>query len=131
VSVDSGPATCLMDVAQAELGITPRAKAILPLYLYSRTVDMDPPPQLAAPRGTKAMEDVCQAHGAECEGCRAGCIAEAATFILSWSNNLGVFGEDRFITRSKDELARRMQAIRDHSIGRRNFHDLNGFNGRL
>ncbi|HEY8647761.1 MAG TPA: aminotransferase class I/II-fold pyridoxal phosphate-dependent enzyme, partial [Candidatus Limnocylindria bacterium] len=64
ILVDVDEKTFNMDIAAAAQAITPRTKAIMPVHLYGRTIDMKPLLALARDRGLQIIEDACQAHGA-------------------------------------------------------------------
>src|SRR5439155_1309819 len=64
ILVDVDPKTFNMDFAAAAQAITPRTKAIMPVHLYGRTVDMKPLLALGKEKGLQIIEDACQAHGA-------------------------------------------------------------------
>jgi dTDP-4-amino-4,6-dideoxygalactose transaminase len=131
VFVDVHPDTYLMDVAQVRSRITPRTKAILPVHLYGQMVDMVALRAIADERDLWIIEDACQAHGAECEGRRAGSLGDAAAFSFYYSKNLGAYGEGGCVTTNDGELARRVRMLRDHGAERRYYHELVGWNSRL
>ena len=131
VFVDIDSDTYLMDVSQIEAKITSRTKAILPVHLYGQTVDMDPLLEIARRHGVKVIEDVCQAHGAEYKGRKAGSLGDAAAFSFYFSKNLGAYGEGGFVSTNDDDLAIKIRKIRDHGSGVRYYHDLLGLNSRL
>lgn len=72
VLVEVSPETYLMEPSSVEAAITPRTRAIIPVHLYTQTVDMDPIMEIAARYGLFVLEDACQAHGARYHGRRAG-----------------------------------------------------------
>jgi dTDP-4-amino-4,6-dideoxygalactose transaminase len=131
VFVDVHPDTYLMDVAQVRSRITPWTKAILPVHLYGQMVDMVALRAIADERDLWIIEDACQAHGAECEGRRAGSLGDAAAFSFYYSKNLGAYGEGGCVTTNDGELARRVRMLRDHGAERRYYHELVGWNSRL
>lgn len=131
VFVDVHPDTYLMDVAQVRSRITPRTKAILPVHLYGQMVDMVALRAIADECDLWIIEDACQAHGAECEGRRAGSLGDAAAFSFYYSKNLGAYGEGGCVTTNDGELARRVRMLRDHGAERRYYHELVGWNSRL
>src|SRR5207249_4987098 len=62
ILVDVDPKTFNMDPDAVARAITPRTKAIMPVHLYGRTVDMKPLLALAKEHGLQIIEDACQAH---------------------------------------------------------------------
>ena len=63
VLVDVDERTFNMDPDAVARAITPRTKAIMPVHLYGRTVEMKPLLALAKEHGLQIIEDACQAHG--------------------------------------------------------------------
>lgn len=94
-------------------------------------VDMVALRAIADERDLWIIEDACQAHGAECEGRRAGSLGDAAAFSFYYSKNLGAYGEGGCVTTNDGELARRVRMLRDHGAERRYYHELVGWNSRL
>jgi dTDP-4-amino-4,6-dideoxygalactose transaminase len=62
--VDIQPGTFNIDPALIEAAITPRTKAIMPVYLYGLMADMDPIIDIARRHNLAVIEDAAQAHGA-------------------------------------------------------------------
>jgi dTDP-4-amino-4,6-dideoxygalactose transaminase len=87
--------------------------------------------------GQMAVEDACQAHGAEYFSRRertwkrAGSIGKAAAFSFYPGKNLGACGEGGAVTTNDDEVAKTIRMLRDHGQAKKYFHDMEGYNGRL
>src|SRR5207302_314437 len=64
ILVEIDEETMLMDTSAVAAAITPRTKAIIPVHLYGRTVDLRPLRQIAQDRNITIIEDAAQAHGA-------------------------------------------------------------------
>ena len=64
ILVEVDERTMNMDAGAVAAAITPRTKAIIPVHLYGRTVDMKPLRQIAQDRNIAIIEDAAQAHGA-------------------------------------------------------------------
>ncbi len=64
ILVEVDERTMNIDAAAVAAAITPRTKAIIPVHLYGRTVDMKPLRQIAQDRNITIIEDAAQAHGA-------------------------------------------------------------------
>ncbi len=88
VFVDSVSATGLMDLEAAEQAITPRTRAIMPVHLAGRPVDLD---RLAALRdryGVAVIEDAAHAIGAEWHGRRIGSHGNLVAFSFYVTKNI-------------------------------------------
>jgi len=132
ILVDVDEKTFNMDIAAAAQAITPRTKAIMPVHLYGRTIDMKPLLALAKDRGLQVIEDACQAHGAMLDtGGRAGNAGNASAFSFYCSKNLGAYGEAGSITTNDDALAAELRSLREHGQSTRYYHPVVGYNARL
>ena len=132
ILVDVDEKTFNMDIAAAAQAITPRTKAIMPVHLYGRTIDMKPLLALAKDRGLQVIEDACQAHGAMLDtGGKAGNAGNASAFSFYCSKNLGAYGEAGSITTNDDALAAELRSLREHGQSMRYYHPVVGYNARL
>jgi dTDP-4-amino-4,6-dideoxygalactose transaminase len=132
ILVDIDEKTFNMDFAAAAQAITPRTKAIMPVHLYGRTVDMRPLLALAKEKGLQVIEDACQAHGAMLDtGAKAGASGRVSAFSFYCSKNLGAYGEAGSITTNDDALATELRSLREHGQSTRYYHPVIGYNARL
>ena len=72
-----------LDPADVERKITPRTKAIMPVYMNGWPCDMDAIMAIAAKHGLKVVEDACQADGGSYKGKRLGSIGHTAGFSFN------------------------------------------------
>ncbi len=132
ILVDIDEKTMLIDPAAVAAAITPRTKAIIPVHLYGRTVDLKPIRQLAQDRNITIIEDAAQAHGALLDdGKKAGTGGRVNCFSFYCSKNLGAYGEAGSITTNDDRLAEELRALREHGQSTRYYHPVIGYNARL
>ena len=132
ILVDVDERSMLMDIGSVASRITPRTKAIIPVHLYGRTVDLKPLRQLAQDRGITIIEDAAQAHGALLDdGKKAGTAGRANCFSFYCSKNLGAYGEAGSITTNDEKLADDLRALREHGQSTRYYHPIVGYNARL
>ena len=132
ILVDVDEKSMLMDAGAVAAAITPRTKAIIPVHLYGRTVDMKPLRQLAQDRNIAIIEDAAQAHGALLDdGKKAGSASRAAAYSFYCSKNLGAYGEAGSIVTNDDKLAEDLRALREHGQSTRYYHPVVGYNARL
>jgi dTDP-4-amino-4,6-dideoxygalactose transaminase len=132
ILVDVEERSMLMDIGSVASRITPRTKAIIPVHLYGRTVDLKPLRQLAQDHGITIIEDAAQAHGALLDdGKKAGTGGRVNCFSFYCSKNLGAYGEAGSITTNDDKLAEDLRALREHGQSTRYYHPIVGYNARL
>jgi len=132
ILVDVEERSMLMDISSVASRITQRTKAIIPVHLYGRTVDLKPLRQLAQDRGITIIEDAAQSHGALLDdGKKAGTGGRVNCFSFYCSKNLGAYGEAGSITTNDDKLADDLRALREHGQSTRYYHPIVGYNARL
>ena len=118
-----------IDASDADERITAATKAIMPVYLYGQTADMDAIARLAERRGLAVVEDACQAHGATFAGAPAGSFG-TATFSLYATKNITT-GEGGMVTTNDDSVAERLRLLRSHGMAERYVHTTFGLNLRM
>jgi dTDP-4-amino-4,6-dideoxygalactose transaminase len=131
VFVDIDPSTYNMDVAQIEVSITTRTKAILPVHLFGQPADMDPILDIAKAHHLYVIEDACQAHGAEYKGKRAGTLGDVGCFSFYPAKNLGAYGDGGLVLTRNQQLADRVRLLHNYGQTRKYMHQIRGFNSRL
>jgi len=129
VFVDIDPVTFNIDAEQIEQAITPRTKAIMPIHLFGLTADMGRIMAIAEEHDLAVIEDACQAHGAEYRNQRAGSFGTGC-FSFYPTKNMTT-GEGGMITTDDDAVAHQCQAIRQHGMRRRYYHEELGYNFRM
>jgi dTDP-4-amino-4,6-dideoxygalactose transaminase len=120
-----------LDPADVRRRITTRTRAIMPVHLYGRCVDMAPLAEIAAAAGLAIVEDAAQAVGAEYRGRRAGALGLVAGFSFFPTKNLGAYGDGGIVTTSDDAVAERLRMLRAHGSRHRYFHESTGWCSRL
>ena len=88
VFVDVDPATRNIDLSRVEAAITPRTRAILPVYLAGLPVDLDRLYAIAARHRLRVVEDACQAFGSTWKGTRVGARGDLIAFSFHANKNL-------------------------------------------
>ena len=122
----------LMDLATCDALVTPHTKAIIPVHLYGKMVDMDQVMTWAGARGLRVIEDAAQSHGATRAGRKTGSIGDLGCFSFYPTKNLGALGEGGAIATQDDELAHRIRGIRLHGILKDKYrHDIFGTNLKM
>jgi len=86
--VDVDPATRNIDLARVEAAITPRTRAILPVYLAGLPVDLDRLYAIAARHKLRVVEDAAQAFGSSWKGTRVGARGDLIAFSFHANKNL-------------------------------------------
>jgi dTDP-4-amino-4,6-dideoxygalactose transaminase len=121
-----------MDVGQLEVAITPRTKAIIPVYLNGRLCDMERLMVIASKHNLIVIEDAAQALGAGFDGQKAGSFGLTGCFSFYPAKVLGAAGDGGIVTTNEAEIAERIRLLRDHGQNRTTGDILCfGFNSRL
>jgi dTDP-4-amino-4,6-dideoxygalactose transaminase len=131
VFVDVQEEDGLIDVAAVAAAITPRTRAILPVHLYGRMVDIEALMALARTRQLRVVEDAAQAHGAELAGRGAGSFGDLGCFSFYPTKNLGALGDGGAVVTDDAELVSRLRLLRNYGETRKYEHVLAGRNSRL
>jgi len=88
VFADIDPITRNIDLDQVEAAITPRTRAIIPVYLSGLPVDMDRLYAIAAKHKLRVVEDAAQAFGSLWKGQRIGSFGDFVSFSFQANKNL-------------------------------------------
>ncbi|KGS40532.1 beta-eliminating lyase family protein [Burkholderia pseudomallei MSHR5492] len=88
VFVDIDPVTRNLDLGLVEKAITPRTKAIIPVYLAGLPVDMDRLYAIARAHELRVIEDAAQALGSTWRGQRIGAIGDIVSFSFHPNKNI-------------------------------------------
>ena len=132
VFVDIDPDTFNMDPAAVVARMTERTRAIMPVHLFGRSMDLDPILELAGQAGVAVVEDAAQSFGAaDARGRAAGTVGAAGCFSFYPSKNLGAFGDGGMVVTGDEELAARIRMLRVHGEAPKYHHQLVGGNFRL
>ncbi len=103
---------CLRNESIEEV-VTRKTKAIIPTDLFGLPSDLKAATDLARSKGMMVIEDAAQAHGAQYDGKRVGCVADMTVFSFYAAKNLTT-GEGGMITTNDDEHAQALRMIRSH-----------------
>lgn len=109
--IDSG--TYCINTQKIRAAITRKTKAIIPVHMYGKVVDMDEIMAIAEEYGLKIIEDACQAPGCVYKKRRVGSIGHAGVFSFVETKNI-VIGEGGMVTTDDDDVAQRCRLIRNH-----------------
>lgn len=110
---------------------SPRTRAVVPVHLCGRPVDLDAVRSWAAARDVVLVEDACQAHGATWRGGRVGSFGAAAAFSFYPTKNLGALGDGGAIVTDDDALADHLRLLRTYGWRARGDSEIVGDNSRL
>lgn len=136
VFVDIEEDNYCMNPAKIEAKITPRTKAILPVDLFGQSSDMKAIMRIAKKHKLKVLTDACHAPACEYEGGYAGTFGDIGVYSLN-QHKIIHCGEGGIAVTNDDELALRLQLIRNHGeavveeMGYTNLRNMVGGNYRL
>ena len=131
VFVDVDPATYLIDLDRIEAAITPATKALMPVHLFGRPVDMTRLMAIAEAHRLNVVEDCAQATGARWNGQPVGSFGDVGCFSFFPTKNLGAAGDGGAATTCDAGLAQTMRELAVHGMPKRYLHTALGYNSRL
>jgi dTDP-4-amino-4,6-dideoxygalactose transaminase len=117
VFVDSEPGTGLIDLDLIEALAGPRTKAVMPVHLGGRPVDVDRLNALADGLGLAVVEDAAHAIGAEWNGAPIGSHGNAVAFSFHASKNMTTI-EGGALAVGDTESAERVERLRLQGLSR-------------
>jgi dTDP-4-amino-4,6-dideoxygalactose transaminase len=88
VFVEIDPVTRNMDLAALEAAITPRTRAVMPVYLAGLPVDMDRLYRIARQHGLRVIEDAAQAIDSRWQSTRIGAMGDLVSFSFQANKNI-------------------------------------------
>jgi dTDP-4-amino-4,6-dideoxygalactose transaminase len=120
VFADIDPVTRNIDLDKVEAAITPRTKAIIPVYLSGLPVDMDRLYAIAAKHKLRVVEDAAQAIGSLWRGKRIGAFGDFVSFSFQANKNLTT-SEGGCLVLNNEEEARLAEKYRLQGVTRSGF----------
>lgn len=136
VFADIEPNTFCIDPASIEKNITSYTKAIVAVDIFGHSANLDAILEIANRYGLKVISDTAQAPGALYKGAYAGTLADVGGYSLNYHKHIHT-GEGGILVTNDDELAERLQLIRNHAEavvgpkGTTNLSNMLGYNFRL
>jgi dTDP-4-amino-4,6-dideoxygalactose transaminase len=115
VLIDSEPGTGLIDLDAAEAAITPRTRAIMPVHLAGRPVDMERLNAIRDQHGVLIIEDAAHAIGAEWRGRRIGAFGNVAAFSFYVTKNISTIEGGALMTEDP-EIAEEVERLGLHGL---------------
>ena len=103
VFADVDPVTRNIDLDRLEASITPRTKAVIPVYLAGLPVDMDRLYAIASRYRLRVIEDAAQAFGSSWNGQRIGAIGDIVSFSFHANKNLTSIEGGALVLNNADE----------------------------
>jgi dTDP-4-amino-4,6-dideoxygalactose transaminase len=131
VPIDIRENDYLLDLSDAAKKVGTNTKAIMPVHLYGRAVDMDFIREFAETHSLIVIEDACQAHGAEWSGRKVGAHGAIGCFSFYPSKNLGCFGDGGIVVTDDLEVAKKIRLLRNYGSTEKYIHEVPGGNSRL
>ena len=123
VFADIDPLTRNIDLDKLEAAITPRTRAIIPVYLAGLPVDMDRLYAIAAKHKLRVIEDAAQALGSSWRGRRIGSFGDFVSFSFQANKNI-TSSEGGCLVLNNAEEARLAEKYRLQGVTRTGFDGL-------
>jgi dTDP-4-amino-4,6-dideoxygalactose transaminase len=115
VLVDSEPGTGLIDLDAAEAAVTRRTKAVVPVHLWGRPVDMDALNAFRDRHGLLVVEDAAHAIGARWRGRPIGSFGNLTAYSFYVTKNITTIEGGALVT-DDAEVAARVEQLALHGL---------------
>jgi dTDP-4-amino-4,6-dideoxygalactose transaminase len=103
VFVDIDPVTRNIDLNKVAAAITPKTRAIMPVYLAGLPVNMDQLYSLAKQHNLRVIEDAAQAFGSQWKGEKIGSFGDLVSFSFQANKNLTTVEGGCLVLNNADE----------------------------
>ena len=103
VFADIDPLTRNIDLAKLEVAITERTKAVIPVYLAGKPLDMDRLYAIAAKHKLRVIEDAAQAIGSSWQGRPIGSFGDFVSFSFQANKNITTSEGGCLVMNNEDE----------------------------
>jgi len=120
-----------IDADKIEAAISKKTKAIMAVHLYGQPCDMDKILAIAKKHNLFVIEDCAQAHGATYKGKKIGSFGDVACFSFYPTKPVGAFGDAGAVVTNSQEVAEKVQMLRNYGSRVKYHHDILGVNSRL
>ncbi len=113
VFADIDPDTFCMTPDAVKKAITPETRAIMVVHLFGQSAEMDEIMAIARENNLKVIEDAAQSPGAAYKGMLLGTMGDVGVYSLNQHKTITT-GEGGVVVTNDDDLALRMQLVRNH-----------------
>ena len=120
-----------IDHTKLDAAITPRTKAVLPVWWTGLPPDLPAILDIARRRDLRVVEDACPATGGAFDGRPAGSWGDTAGFSMHPLKPLHVWGDGGAVTTSDDRAGEWLRLYRNHGMTGRDEVVMWGINQRL
>lgn len=110
---------------------TKKVRAIIAVHLYGQPANMTKINEFAKDKNLFVIEDVAQAFGANIDNQMLGTLGDVGCFSFYPGKNLGAAGEAGLVITNSENLAQKINCLRNHGQSQRYVHDEVGFNYRM
>ncbi len=113
-----------------------KIKAVIPVHLFGRTVDLEGLQYIGQKYQVKIIEDCAQSvgstwHFSNGEIKKSGSIGDVSILSFFPTKNLGAHGDGGMILTNDDQIADFCRIFRVHGARTKYFHEMEGINSRL
>ncbi|SHF18442.1 dTDP-4-amino-4,6-dideoxygalactose transaminase [Marinitoga hydrogenitolerans DSM 16785] len=108
-----------------------KIKAIIPVHLFGKTIDLDRLQYFKEKYGVYIIEDGAQSIGSKWNDKKGFSVGDLSITSFFPTKNLGGYGDGGMVFTNDEELANRVRKLRIHGASKKYYHDEVGFNSRL
>jgi len=121
----------VMDVSKIEEAITSKTRAIIPVHLNGRMVDMEKLMGVAKKHNLIVIEDAAQGLGATLNGKKAGSFGLTSCYSFYPAKLLGAYGDGGAVCTNDEQVYEKVKLLRNHGQKTKTEIIYYGFTSRL
>ncbi len=124
-----------VDLVKKQIESDNLIKAVIPVHLFGKSVNMDDLKAVCDKYDVKILEDAAQSIGSEAivdgRKFKTGSIGDAGILSFFPTKNLGAYGDAGMVLTDSEEIAQKVKSLRVHGARQKYVHEEIGYNSRM
>ncbi|HEU24517.1 MAG: transcriptional regulator [Mesoaciditoga sp.] len=124
-----------VDLVEKKIKSDKSIKAVIPVHLFGKSVNMEYLKSVCDRYGVKILEDAAQSIGSEVsvggKRVKTASIGDAGILSFFPTKNLGAYGDAGMVLTNSDEIADKVKILRVHGSHQKYVHEEIGYNSRM
>ena len=120
-----------IDVKRLHNKVDKKTKSIIPVHLFGNPANLEEIIAFAKKYDLSIIEDVAQAFGSKLDNKYLGTFGDVGCFSFYPTKNLGGFGDGGCVVTNNQDIAEKIDYLRNHGQTKKYYHEFVGYNSRM